>query len=164
MRKVQVRPFAAATSVLIGVLAASAAASAEFVTIVPADLLPIESRMKYSADALQLEPIVSGSQQFCYMAGMHLPQGAKLGKALTAYKSGMTSNPHILVFRGELLSEDAEIILDATAKDNSGEHKSILKAFPIGSKSVIDNKTFLYTYQICLGSQDHFLGARISYN
>lgn len=99
----------------------------------------------------------------CMIAGVHVPQGAKLTRVAATYESGVYADPFYRVTQ-VFFGPDTwrEIARFNRRVDNSGKRHTTSARFFNGTPRV-DNTKYNYVFEFCMGYKDVFYGARVFY-
>jgi hypothetical protein len=131
-------------------------------TINPADLVADNQAATYTVGTASLAE--SGTGSFCYLGGVHLPHGAKIGQVAIWYISDVGgADIQFQLVRTNLATATADFLAVKNAHDDSFTRKSAVAAVP-AALATVHNGNYRYTFVVCPGSHDNiFYGARIMY-
>ena len=130
-------------------------------TLNPGDLAPGYQDSQYS---MSPSTLIHGTGP-CYLAGVHLPQGAKIKQVAVWYqnKSDNLNPPHFRLYRFGLSNGVEHLVASRYMDDNSNTRK-VAAAAPLESVSTVDNGHYRYTLMVCLETVgNQFYGSRITY-
>lgn len=131
----------------------------------PADLQPEATdanTVQYSLSPIFFSTGHASGDDNCFMAPVHLPHGAKTTRLITTYESGAEANPFFRLMRVNAVADDWGIMAVRFITDNSATRRNSAVTIP-ASVATVNNGSFIYNYEICLGYKDVFYGARIEY-
>jgi hypothetical protein len=99
----------------------------------------------------------------CFNTGVNLPNGATITQLAIWTTSGTVSNPFVWFLRKKLTDGVPNTIVNAVASDNSATRKQ--KNFSIANTAVavVNNAQYVYGLGVCVGDDDVFHAARITY-
>jgi len=98
----------------------------------------------------------------CFNTGINLPHGAKLVNVRVFFRSDDQSDVDIRIHRHTLADGTDAMLVDEPFADDSDTRTSV--AFPIGAAhAVVNNRTFIYGFAVCVGAGTLFYGARFKY-
>ena len=129
-------------------------------SIHPMDLSPMWN-FDYSIDFTGAFGIFAGG---CASTGINLPQGAKVVSLVIYYTADddTADNPRVFIIRNNLATDQTVRLVDIEVADTSDTRKSTTRSIP-SNLSTILNGSFSYSLGVCLGTDDWFEGARITY-
>ncbi len=132
-----------------------------YLMIGPADLVP-ENDLSANDYSLGIGGVVSNLGA-CFIAPVHLPQGARMTSVRTSYRSEAASNPGLNLMRTNPVTGSTAFLISRTILDDSDTLQYVNDAVPANLR-LVTNSLYIYTYQVCVGgSGDAFYGARIAY-
>ena len=131
-----------------------------YMMIGPADLVPEDTAdaSDYTIGSIG----ASTSSYACFRAPVHLPQGARMTSVRTSYVSGGGSNPYLDLRRTNPVTGAQSLLIARNVVDDSGNLTFVNDTVP-ADRALVSNALFTYTYQVCVGTHDSFIGARIAY-
>ena len=131
-----------------------------YFAISPMAMSPGNSSQSAPYDTNWIPPVLGGVG--CYQASVNLPQGAKLARVNTYYRSNESSDLTIYFVRGDPTS-NVTASITATIPDDSNSRKVATQTVT-GGLATIDNAKFNYGYGVCLDDGTLFYGARLVYS
>jgi len=159
----------AATTAIIGTAQAVtdtafkySTAKTGYFTINPGDLIPNSSSATYDLTISALTAV--GSVTGCFYAGVHLPNGARIGQVAIWYVSGATGGDlQFQLARTRLADNATEFAVATNPHDDSGVHK-MSAVFADAAMATVNNGIYRYSFGFCPASVDNvFHGGRITY-
>ena len=94
----------------------------------------------------------------CFVAGVHLPQGASISSVRTSYQSGGESNIGFYLSRENPVTGSYTGLVDRYVSDDAGLRTYVNDVVP-ADRRVVNNALYSYTYTVCLGLYTTFYGA-----
>lgn len=134
-------------------------------TISTADMQPEGTNAHaeaYSRSAIYLT-MGTAEQADCMIAGVHVPQDAKLTTVSANFKSGVHYDPVFRVTRVAFNGDFGDIAFFYPKVDNNGVRHTRSAKFLKGKASRVDNTKYMYIFEFCSGLDDVFYGARVYY-
>ena len=131
-----------------------------YLMVAPADLVPIDE--SFANDYFIGDLDAYSSAGVCFVAPVHLPQGATMTSVRTSYQSGATANDHLSLIRSNPVAGAHDYLIHRVIIDDSSTRTFVNDVIP-ANLGLVNNALFTYTYELCLGAGDLFFGARIAY-
>ena len=97
----------------------------------------------------------------CFSTGVNLPQNAKITTLQTYYNS-LTGANRVMLERNNLSTDAIDLLVDHTIANFEGLRRSVIDTVPIAQRTVWNN-VYSYAFAVCLGADDMFEGARLTY-
>ena len=161
---------AAGTAALIGTAQAItdtaftySTAKTGFYTIGPREMNPVLSSYVYSVDNGGVHVTTAGFT--CFAAGVHLPNGAKIGQVGVWYRSaGGGQGLQFHLQRTQLSIAFPQIIVSRNVVDVSTDSKLVTATPTDATRTTVSNGSFVYDFQFCANANDvAFQFARFTY-
>jgi hypothetical protein len=131
-------------------------------TIPAAALAPRDSSTNYFHGFGYLRVGSIGALTDCFQGPVNLPQGAKITKLAIWYRAGAVGRVTVDLRRYRFNNGEVGDIAEITSTDATQTRVS--KAVSVsGPLATINNDAFNYDFSICLGTNDTFEGARLTY-
>ena len=133
-----------------------------YLMVGPADLVPTS---EISADNYSLSDTSASSSYSnnCFVAGVHLPQGARVTTVRTSFSSGAgDNNIFITLTRVNPLTPGRDYLVSHYVANDAGSRTYVNDVVP-ATLRLVNNALYTYTYEVCVGSSTYFYGARITY-
>ena len=131
-----------------------------YLMVGPADLVPAAS---VSANDYVIDATVAFSfAGACFRAPVHLPQGARITSVRTSYRSSAASDHYLELRRSNPVTGAADYLATRFIVAGSNARAYVNDVVP-ANLGLVNNALFTYTYTMCVGSNDDFYGARITY-
>jgi hypothetical protein len=97
----------------------------------------------------------------CFNSGVNLPQGARVESVEVFYSGPFAGTGFVATLLQNDLATGTVSVLATGAMPNAEARTSLLLGMADGIK--IGNKRYSYTFNLCLGEEDMFYGARVKY-
>jgi hypothetical protein len=161
---------AAGTAALIGTAQAItdtaftySPAKTGFYTIGPRDMNPLLSSTVYSVDNGGVHVTTAGFT--CFAAGVHLPNGAKIGQVAVWYRSaGGGQGFQFHLQRTQLSIAFPQPIVSKNVVDISTNSKAVAATPTDTTTTTVSNGSYVYDFQFCANANDvAFQFARFTY-
>ncbi len=131
-----------------------------YLMIGPGDLVPISDES--ANDYYVATHGAFTTSDTCFIAPVHLPQGARMTSVRTSYSSGAASNLSVYLSRENPVTGSGADMIARTVVDDSGTRTFVNDVISADLR-LVSNALYTYTYRVCVGSNDFFYGARIAY-
>ena len=131
-----------------------------YLMVAPADLVPIDE--SFANDYFIGDLDAYSSAGVCFVAPVHLPQGARMTSVRTSYLSAAADNPSLSLLRFNPVTGGYDNLIYRLIADDSNTRTYVNDVVP-ANLGLVNNALFTYTYTVCLQGADLFYGARIAY-
>lgn len=141
---------------------AYSAAGLQYQGISPATLSPVSTYEATHSYALSSSGLATSSTSYvCFVTGVTLPQAATI-KSIYVYFSSNSSNDISIELRRQDMTDNTTDYL-FTNKILDDKDTYVYSNQPVTQFNLVNNKRFLYSFQVCVISGTIFNGAIIAY-
>ena len=132
-----------------------------YLMIGPGDLVPTNGL--YAEDFQVYHGSASSYVGGCFIAGVHVPQGARITSVRTSYISGGSADLyHGLIRVNPVTGAEIAVIPLHFVTDDTLQRTFVNDLVP-ANLGFVNNGLFTYTYQVCVEGATAFYGSRITY-
>ena len=125
----------------------------------PGDLVPTDDSADYSLNG---NTVTTTTHNTCFVAGVHVPQWARMTSVRTSYLGWEDPAIYVNVRRSNPTTGTANDLVDGMASGPVNTRTLVNHAVP-ANLALVNNALFTYSYTICLTNNSDFYGARITY-
>lgn len=112
---------------------------------------------------IQTNSVVRPTYGGCFLTGVNLPQGAVIKQLSVWFDTGASPNFIPSLTRLNFATGSLDLLAIANVGSNTPARKQINLAVTNASFGTVDNATYSYGFQVCIGPNDAFYAARIMY-